>query len=821
MRRKQRPYRIIGAYDSETTNVETKTSVYAYPILHQLGLINVPVIDVSPDNVRDVTNVELYRQTLDIYARLDELASVKHDYVPVICCHNLSFDMYGLAPWLSRNNVRVLAKSARKPITFTVMDDDGNARLVLWDTLIFTQQSLECMGNDCGYAKGVGEWDYNLIRTPDTPLTDSEIDYAKRDIYTLLAWLGWWLRRNPDIEPEKLGLNVVTKIGVVRERRKVRFSNLKGQGLRNNLNQYWFFLNQNEAFHSDDELYTCMESTRGGQVFCASRFASVPLDLVDTGKRVFAFDATSQHPAQMVSHMYPIRFNVASVKELDLAFSLIGKITLDRVLERWEKPFPVAFYACFQFTNLRPKAGSVFERDGVMPLASARYRNLAFTDDNGDKIAQDDNRHNYGYRDTACNACVAFGKIVSADTIQVYITELTAWEICQCYDWDSVSAVHGYMTGRFVRPTDMSTVSVMQFYKAKNEFKRARSEYYSTGTITNADELKRLGVAPAIVAQMESGTLPAQDVESTYLALKVDLNALFGIECSNEYRRDTVLGADGIEYVGTFGLANKPKNPKAWYQFGQRIVGWSRVAQICVMQLCADVVDGYINGDTDSVKMLADAGVLPEIEARLSRLASAIDAGKEKVCKRVKNAYPQMYDPLDYIGHYVHEFTADRFCASWNKAYCTHNVEKDGKRQFSFILAGIPTKRRMSANACFIGIDGYADRLYRLGYSFSDVCDTLLGYNVTYANDVIRLNGRKFPQWGDMVSERVTDYLGNTSQVTQPAALALYPMTKTLNDTSGNENAVNAEIARANNEHVNIVPILVHARGIQRFDEVF
>ena len=154
--RKQIPYRIIGAYDSETTNVKIDGIPSAFPILHQLGLLDgTPLDQITADNVEEHTQVELYRHSFELYERLDDIVSCHSDYVPVILCHNLAFDMYGLSSWLNRHDVRVLAKSARKPITFTVLDDDGIPALVIWDTLIFTQQALERMGENCEYMKGV------------------------------------------------------------------------------------------------------------------------------------------------------------------------------------------------------------------------------------------------------------------------------------------------------------------------------------------------------------------------------------------------------------------------------------------------------------------------------------------------------------------------------------------------------------------------------------------------------------------------------------------------------------------------------------------
>lgn len=820
--KERKPYRVIGAYDSETTNIEENGVNKAFPILHQIGLLDgTPITEIDAQNVERHVQIELFRHSFELYGRLDQLVETVSDYVPVILCHNLAFDMYGLSPWLLRHDVRVLAKSARKPITFTIHDENGEPALVIWDTLIFTQQSLERMGIDCGYEKGIGEWDYDLIRTPETPLSDEEMDYAKRDIYTLFAWFGWWLCRNPDIAPEKLGLNVVTKTGIVRERRRVRFERLRGNGMKKPLGQYWLLNSKFEAPKTNDELFTMLAATRGGFTFCASANASKPFDLTGTDKVIAAYDAISQHPAQLVSHYYPRRFREMPAHVLELAFDLVGKLTVKDVLTKWQKPFDVAFYACFEFENIRPKHGTVYEKFGILPLASARYKTpeqIAQYEDNGDKPAYEAEMMKRNYCDTAQNAVCAFGKVISADVLRIYITELTAWEIWQCYEWDSVKAVHGYETGRFQRPSDMDVISVMQFYKAKDEFKKARECFYESGTITNGDKLKELGIASAIVSTMQNGTISAGDVEATYLSLKADLNAIFGISASNQYRRDTILTLDGISYVGDFGICNAPKNPKVWYQFGQRIVGWSRIAQICAMELLSPYAETIINGDTDSVKVVCKRDDLPEMQKALENLANAIDSGKRETCARVRAAYPKQYDELRYIGHYVHEFTTDRFCASWNKAYCTQDKGKDGKRHFAFTLAGIPTRKRQSKVSSFIGVNGLADRLYALGWSFEDICNLFLGYNVTFANDVIKLNGRRFPEWGEGVFLKVTDYKGKTATVAEPCALALYPMTKTVNDTSSAENLANMAYALQNNPNVNTGLKLICSGGIVDLD---
>ena len=815
MNRKKANYRIIGAYDSETTNYSANGNVSAFPVLHQLGLIDLEIElkDIYPENVETCMHVHMYRHSVELYEKLDELVAQDFGYIPVICCHNLSFDMYGLSQWLLSHDVAVLAKSARKPITFRILDDNGQTKLVIWDTLIFTQQSLERMGKDCGYAKAVGKWDYDLIRTPETPLTPEEAEYASKDIYTLISYLGWWCRRNNDIDVSKLALNVTTKTGIVRERRKVRFGNIRGKGKKYSISKFWYFQNRKELPKTDDELFMMQAAMRGGFTFCASNHASQVYDLRNDSKRIYAFDATSQHPAQIVSHMYPESFHPVKPELLDMAFKIIELTSLQKVLDKWFNPFNVAFNACFKFNNIRPKANSVFERNGILPLASARFAHTEYeTDDNGDRSAHDANRFDAGYHDSAVNPVFAFGKLVSASEATLFITELTAWEIAQCYDFDDVHAISGYLAGRFCRPTDMAVVSVMQFYKAKNEFKKARSCYYSGKSISNDSLLRQLGVSDAIVDAMIDKTITDNEIESAYLSLKADLNALFGIEASNEFRRATVMTGNGIEFTGDFGLQNAPKNPKAWYQFGQRIVGWSRIAQICTMLLMQDHVVDYINGDTDSIKVCTEQSSLQGIENSIAQLSRAIDRAKRKVCARVRLSYPRLYDSLQGIGHYVLEFETDAFCASWNKAYCTYSVDKrDDKRHFSFTLAGIPANR---------GINQLADELIEKGYTFAHICNVFLGYNVTFAYDILKLNARKFPEWGSIFFETVTDYQGNSTLVCEPEALAIYPMSKTINDTRNKENMQNMHMAFMNNPDVNIGNLLITENGILDFDRL-
>lgn len=813
-----KPYKIIGAYDSETTNVTNKGKKTAFPILHQLGLIDKPIETITSENVEHLTRIYLYRHTLELYEALERIANSCLTYVPVICCHNLAFDMYGLASWLSEHEVKVLAKSQRKPITFTILDENGEPRLVLWDTLIFSQKSLGYMGEECSYSKLTGEWDYDLIRTPQTPLTKNEMEYAKHDIYALLAWLGYWCRLNPDIKPEELALKVVSKTGVVRRRRVNRYGSIKGINSNKSIIQFWSFLNNQNRFASDNELYTCIACTRGGFTFCARNNANRVFDFTnDEDLAVYGFDATSQHPSQIVSHRYPVKFEQATSDELTRAFNIIKLHTLDDVLSHYERPFGVAFYGTFEFKNLRLKKGSLFEKYGIAPLASARCQK-EYTPDSY-SIEQNQQGEEFkvhmaeqGFKDRVTNATFAFGKLERADYACLYLTELAAWEVCQAYDFDSVKGKSGYITLTFDKPSDMSLVSVMQFYEAKNEFKHAQEWYFNNEKADNVDKLINLHIPEFVVKGMEAQNIDDSLVKSTYLGLKADLNALFGIEASNEYRRDTVLKDNGIEYTGEFGICNAPKQPKAFYQCGQRIVGWSRIAQIIVMLLCEPYIENIVNGDTDSVKFVVKRENVEKMKGALKVMNNAIDKAKNDVCLRIKENYPQLYSSLDDIGYYILEFETKQFCAAWNKAYCIREFDKRDKEfHCSFTLAGVPTSRNFKDK---LNINQLADKLIKDGWSFGDVCDQFLGYNTTYANDITALNARSFPEWASIVTREVTDYLGETYKVTEPSALCLYSMAKTINDTGVKENENNMRYALKNRPSVCIEPCIITSTEI-------
>ena len=794
------PYRVIGALDTETSNYDDGFGMCgAFAATYQLGLLSVPVEEVTPENVRDVCDVSIFRDDagLERALRGAALCGIGR-YVPVVCVHNLSFDMHPvsgiLARWNAEHGVRVLAKSPQKPITLALMSGD-RPFLVLWDTLGFSGMGLEAMGAAAKFEKGMGEWDYSLMRAPQTPLTVDEEDYARRDIWALLAWLSYFLRMNAEIDPSELGWRVTTKTGVVRAKRRALIEPLRGIGMRKTVGEYWAARNLAEVPKDDDELFTVQACTRGGFVFCASNHAGVAFSNVD------AFDAKSQHPAQMVSHLYPVEFRKAERSELSCACKIVERITLDDVLRKWEQPFPVAFCAAFEFLDLRPKPGAVYARDGIYPLAWARMHQVRGTGERDDDA--DGMRRMLGYCDECEGAVHAFGKVESAKRCVLYLTELAYWEILQCYEWDAMSPVHGYVSTRFTKPTDLSVLSVLEFYKRKDAIKRVRKAYYS-GLFDQAAALAS-GVLPDYMAvALRAGDGAAGELEDYYMSSKADLNGLFGIEATNEARRDMALDASGIVYTGAEGVCNLPRLPKAWYQFGQRIVGWSRIAQHVVIQLLGPVCRAVVNGDTDSVKL---AGLdRSEAAERLRGFGEAVDRAKRVVMERVRRAFPDRFDDLENIGYYEREAEYPEFYSAWNKAYCAR--DKGGR--YHITLAGVPADKRREGTG---SLEDVCADLESQGMGFSEICGCVLGYNTVIAPDVTKLNARTIPKFASVFEGRVTDWRGDAYEVESPRAIGIAPMSKTIGGFANPDNRENALRTRINNPDVMMEPHLIYWEG--------
>ena len=216
------------------------------------------------------------------------------------------------------------------------------------------------------------------------------------------------------------------------------------------------------------------------------------------------------------------------------------------------------------------------------------------------------------------------------------------------------------------------------------------------------------------------------------------------------------------------------------------------------MELIEPHTLAIICGDTDSLKVFCERKNIEPMNKELERLSRAIDKAKGYILERVKRNFPEYYDELEGMGHYILEAEYEAFAAAWNKSYISLKDDKIG-----LTIAGLPTSSGEHS------VEAFFQELYDDNQVFAPIANMAIGYNVTYDFSLTKLNSKSHPSWIEFFDKRVKDYQGNTAHVFEPRAIALYPEPKTIGDTSTYDNNVNSYIALENNPNVNIDPIML------------
>lgn len=214
-------------YDTETTNIGEGVDTRAYPVLYIYNdLTQSDLTQYKPDCESE--QVFFFRKAKDLFSKIEKtIADAKGEYVPIICAYNLMFDLQPIIYTLNQMyDIALCAQSSTNIYTLDLVAD-GKIELRFWDTYFLEPRGLAAMGRVCGFAKANGDWDYTLIRTPSTPLTSSELRYAKRDVQVIPAYLTYLLKANDFLKPDMLGSSVLTKTSLTRQFAKRKIGNKK------------------------------------------------------------------------------------------------------------------------------------------------------------------------------------------------------------------------------------------------------------------------------------------------------------------------------------------------------------------------------------------------------------------------------------------------------------------------------------------------------------------------------------------------------------------------------------------------------------------
>ena len=797
---KRREFRIAAIFDTETTNIGTGAETRAYPILYVFNdLHDTPLESYNPDT----DDVRFYRHTSEALAYIDDLIEYgrAHGYVPIIAAYNLMFDMQTLMMELAQSYaIEANAQTATSAYTLDLLED-GAVVCRFWDTFYLEMGGLRAMGETCGLPKAVGDWDYSLVRTPETPLTDEELFYARRDVQVIPQYLQWLLRANHWLTPDMLGCRVLTKTSLVRQmaRREIGGRRVALQGGGKITLQRAFEMTCDQEFPKDYGSYALRKACfRGGLTFTSARTASVVVD------NVASLDVTSMHHAFINGRRLPVKFAPAPADILQIACERIIGTPLEDVLANYDDPFLTGLHAAVRFTNLRLRENTCFDAWGIAICPRSKFvRTLrADTDysNNERAKAQENSVRAHGYVDGAVNPTYAFGKLYRADECTLHVNEIELWNVAQVYAFDEMHVLYGEATTKTIVPPDYVTLQSNMLFARKTDVKNLIRHYHE-GT-AYPDEIPD-SIPEGIARDAKAGTLSMKFLQSYYgSTVKGQFNGIYGTQAQDVMKADYrvteagELEVDGATVCTPGNFAGKrPKTPRVLYTYGMRIVAGSRMHLLIAMMLVHrrfGARAAVTGGDTDSLKIsCADDVSDTELLEALEPLHAAMEAAIDRTMRRVRSTAPDMASTLGHVGKFEVEDCggATRYAEHaelWNKA----RVSLDVNGRVHVTCAGLP--RPDGAYT----IEDFIAGVMRAGHGFREAVRMSLGYDVLADHEICHTLQRNRPHAWDRYVGTVTDYRGATCHVDAPEAIALYPSGRWLGESDKQANGENLAYLR-------------------------
>nr|DAJ07907.1 MAG TPA: DNA polymerase B [Bacteriophage sp.] len=807
----RKDFRLAAIFDTETANISHGVETRAYPILYifnDLRDTSLESYDPTSDDVR------FYRHVDEALAYIDDLIAYgsEHDYVPVIAAYNLMFDMQTLMLTLTSSyTISVNAQTATSVYTLDLCVD-GNVVCRFWDTFYLEMGGLRAMGETCGLPKAVGDWDYTLVRTPETPLTEDELFYARRDVQVIPQYLQWLLRANHWLTSDMLGNRVLTKTSLVRQmaRREIGGRRVTLRNGKKLTLQRAFETICNQEFPRDYESYALRKSCfRGGLTFTSAQTANVVVD------NVASLDVTSMHHAFINGRRLPVKFAPAPPELLQIACERIAATSLDDVLSHYDDPFRLGLHVAVRFSHLRLRKCTCFAAWGIAICPRSKFvRTLhAGTDySNNDRArTQDNSIRERGYVDSAVNPVYAFGKLYSADECVLHVNEVELWNVAQVYEYDDMRVLYGESTTKTIIPPDYVTLQSNMLFARKTDVKNL-IKGYTEGTPYVGDIPD--SIPEGIARDARTGGLSMKFLRSYYgSTVKGQFNGIYGTQAQDVMKADYCVTETGELEVDKTTVCTpenfaekRPKTPRVLYTYGMRIVAGSRMHLLIAMMLIYRHFGDRVTvtgGDTDSLKIRCDDDVSDgELLKCLQPLHNAIETAIDMTMRRVRVTAPDMASTLEHVGKFEVEDCggSSRYVEHvelWNKA----RVSLDVGGRVHVTCAGLPRP------ADVYTIEDFLRDLMTNGHSFGDVVSLALGYDVLVDYEICHTLQRNRPHVCDRYIGDVTDYRGETAHVDTPEAIGLYPSGRWLGESDKQANLENITYLRSvYNRYVNTIP---------------
>jgi hypothetical protein len=421
-------YNIPASFDIETTSTYVKDAKFAFMYIWQLCINGSTIIGRK------------WEEFLLLLKILKERYNISQSKRMIIYVHNLGFEFQFFRKritWAKKDGKDcVFSLKSRRPI-YALSQLGFEFRC----SYLLSNYNLAYLGANMllkyKVRKKVGDLDYSLIRTPETPLTEEEIGYCYSDVQVVTSYIQEQI--------ESMGGSIVniplTSTGYVREYcRNYCYGAFESDSqLRKKMEFEYHSIISNLTIKSAKEYRQLKDAFAGG--FTHPNPAHVNKIIPNMESE----DLASSYPATMCSDYFPMSSStyIGDVKDLS---------RFNFLLQNYCCLFTVVFYDIY----------STFESDSYISLHKAQ--------------------------DISDDYVVNAGRIVSADFLQITTTEVDFDIIKKVYDWSKIE-IHsmriyerGYLPRRFI-------LSILHLFQQKTTLKDVEGkevEYMASKNKINA-----------------------------------------------------------------------------------------------------------------------------------------------------------------------------------------------------------------------------------------------------------------------------------------------------------------------------------------------
>ena len=362
--------------------------------------------------------------------------------------------------------------------------------------------------------KKVGDLDYSIPRNSKTWLTNEELGYCISDVQVVMAYIQEEIENYGEI-----GKLPLTNTGRVREftRNYVFGSYCSSEEERKIVAANYYDL------MSHLQITSTMEYDMLKSAFCGGYTHANAIWVDEILKNLGSGDLASDYPGQCVSDYFPMS-----------SAMFVGQPT-EEEFESYLKEFCCLFYV--KFYNLVPD----FDYDGY--ISSSRCIELS--------------------KDAVINN----GRVMSASTVSLIVTELDFEIISKVYDADDYEVHSMYLYKRGYLPRDL-ILAILELYEKKTSLKGVEGR------------------------------------ETEYMVSKNMLNSTYGMMVTDIIRPETIYGADGWETIDGQPIEqlenyNNSYNRFLFYPWGVWVTAHARHT---LWEAIFEFGEDYVYSDTDSIK---------------------------------------------------------------------------------------------------------------------------------------------------------------------------------------------------------------------------